>query len=288
MGINMEDRDRRLEDVLTELNMLRDTVAKLRSEQAGDVLGRLAEANYSAIFNAANDAIFIHDVETGQIIDVNEKACEMYCYPREELLRLEVGAISAGEKPYTQEDAIEHIRKAAQGEPQLFEWAGKDKAGRLFWVEVNLKRAVIGGRYRLLAIVRDVDERKQTEERLELINKAFLNLTVEPLENINSLTALLGKLLGADCVLYNRLEGDMLSSCSMWNVPEGFNPVDRAEGHVCYDVMKKGGGVVVVRNLQETEYAKTDPNVSKYSLKTYIGCSVSFGGACVGSCQATT
>ncbi|MCX5685867.1 MAG: PAS domain S-box protein [Candidatus Omnitrophica bacterium] len=280
----MDDKDRKLEDILTELNMLRDTIAEMRSQEQARLLGQSKEVNYTAIFNAANDAFFVHDIETSQILDVNKKACEMYCYPKEEMLRLDVGAISAGEKPYSQEDAIGHIRKAAEGEPQLFEWVSKDKAGRLFWVEVNLKRAVIGGKYRLLAIVRDIDERKQTEDRLRMINEAFLNFTVEPLENINSLTALLGKLLGADCALYNRLEGDTLSSCGMWNVPEGFTPIDKAKGHICYDViMKDSPGIVVVRNLPETEYAKTDPNVTKYNLKTYIGCPVSFGGSYVGS-----
>ena len=57
--------------------------------------------------------------------------------------------------------------KAAAGEPQIFEWRAKDKAGRRFWVEVNLKRAAIGGHDRLLAIVRDITDRKQAEIALQ-------------------------------------------------------------------------------------------------------------------------
>lgn len=125
-----------------------------------------SELIYGAIFNAANDAIFVHDIETGQIVDVNEKACEMYCYPKEEMLKLDVEAMSAGARPYSQEEALALIKKASDGTPQLFEWLAKDKAGRLFWVEVNLKRAVIAGKYRLLAIVRDITERKKSEEAL--------------------------------------------------------------------------------------------------------------------------
>src|SRR5690606_14900388 len=34
-----------------------------------------SEANYRAIFEAAEDAIFIHDYDTGRIVDVNPKAC---------------------------------------------------------------------------------------------------------------------------------------------------------------------------------------------------------------------
>ncbi len=121
---------------------------------------------YRAIFDTANDAIFVHDIDTGAILDVNQKMCEMYGYTREEVLRLTVEDLSAAKPPYTQKNALRKIRKAAHGEPQLFEWTAKSKSGRLFWVEVSLKRTIIQGNDRLLAIVRDITERKQAEEAL--------------------------------------------------------------------------------------------------------------------------
>ncbi len=127
---------------------------------------RASEANYRAIFDAANDAIFVHDITNGAILDVNRKMTEMYGYTPEEVRELPVEALSAGTPPYTQEEAILWIRKAVEGEPQLFEWRAKDRSGRVFWVEVNLKRAVIGGQDRLLAVVRDVTARKHVEEAL--------------------------------------------------------------------------------------------------------------------------
>lgn len=286
----MEDKDKTIEGLTAQLEVLRRLVAELKASRpekqdpaVSDAL-QAQEANYGAIFNAANDAIFVHDIETGQILDVNQKACEMYCYPREEILNLSVHALSAGEKPYTHEEAMGFVKGAAEGEPQVFQWLARDKLERLFWVEVNLKRAVIGGRYRLLAIVRDIDERKHTEERLEEINQAFLKFTADPVENINHLTALCGELLNADCALYNRLENGMLFSCGQWNVPPEFDSKNRPDGHICYDVIKQGGDeAVVVRNLPETDYAKTDPNVMAYGLKTYMGYPVRFGGSYVGS-----
>ena len=35
-----------------------------------------------------NDAISVHDIETGLVVDVNRKMCEMYGYTREETFRL--------------------------------------------------------------------------------------------------------------------------------------------------------------------------------------------------------
>lgn len=134
----------------------------------------MQETNYTAIFNAANDAIFIHDIETGHIVDANQKACEMFLYPKEELLKLKVTSLGSRNPSHTDKEAEALLKRASAGEPQIFEWLVKDKAARLFWVEINLKRAIIGGRYRLLSIVRDITDRKQAEEALEE-NERFLD-----------------------------------------------------------------------------------------------------------------
>jgi len=137
-----------------------------RRRKEAEALGE-SDATYHEIFDKANDAIFVHDTETGNILDVNLKMCEMYGYSRDEALRLNVADLSSDEPPYTQEEALRWLRRAADGEPQLFEWRAREKTGRLFWVEVNLKQATIAGKARLLAIVRDITRRKKTEEALK-------------------------------------------------------------------------------------------------------------------------
>lgn len=124
---------------------------------------RESEERFRAIFNAANDAIFIHDPETGSILDVNRKAEEMFGLSREELLRAEIGKLSSGLPSFTQEDAIAWIRKAAAGIPQLFEWRAKDKNNRLFWVEINMSLAALGAVERIIVSVRDIGDRKEAE-----------------------------------------------------------------------------------------------------------------------------
>jgi len=121
---------------------------------------------YKEIFDMINDAIFIHDVENGDILDVNRKACEMYGYPKEEIIHLNVENLSAGAPPYTKADVLDKIKKGIEGKTQLFEWQAKDKSGQLFWVEGNLKKGVIGEKERLIVVVRDINEYKQALEKL--------------------------------------------------------------------------------------------------------------------------
>ncbi|MFA6079553.1 MAG: diguanylate cyclase [Candidatus Omnitrophota bacterium] len=141
-------------------------------EKSNDADGALAasEANYRAIFDAANDAIFILDTETFNVVDVNRKGCEMFCYSRNEIECIGMEALGAGEAVNLKNDIQERVNRVSRGEPQIFEWLAKDKAGRNFWAEINLKRAVVGGKYRLLAIIRDINERKDAERRLEALN----------------------------------------------------------------------------------------------------------------------
>jgi len=139
---------------------------------------RESEATYQTIFNEANDAIFVHDIQTGRILDVNKNMCEIFGYSKEEVLTLTIESISSGEPPYTQENALQKIHKAKTEGPQVFEWQSKNKNGQLFWSEVNLKRAKIKGIDRILAVVRDITERKEAalslikaQSETEKINK---------------------------------------------------------------------------------------------------------------------
>lgn len=134
-----------------------------------------------------------------------------------------------------------------------------------------------------VGIARDITERKKMEARISSLNACFLGFSADSVENIKRLTAACGESLGAACALYNRLEGNMLSSVGQWNTPPDYNPLDKYEGHICYDVItRKSEDVFFVRNLPQTHYFKTDPNVARYGLVTYIGSVVKAGGRNVG------
>ncbi|MBN2131895.1 MAG: PAS domain S-box protein, partial [Sedimentisphaerales bacterium] len=140
--------------------LVRDITERKKAEAAL----RASERNYREIFNAANEAIFVHDPLTGAILDVNETTVRMLGYSRREILQRTVGELSADEPAYSQQKALERVAKAAGENTQLFEWLLRRKDGSRLWVEVNLKSAVIGGQRRVLAVVRDIADRKQAED----------------------------------------------------------------------------------------------------------------------------
>jgi len=126
--------------------------------------------------------------------------------------------------------------------------------------------------------------RRRMVDKLRKINETLLNLGADHRWNVNLLTALCGELLGATCALYNRLSDGMLCAKGRWHTPADFKPEDKPEGHICYDVIQRSTDeTFLVRNLQGSKYAKTDPNVAAYGLQTYFGKAVRCDGEHIGT-----
>ncbi|NVN90514.1 MAG: response regulator [Desulfuromonadales bacterium] len=121
-------------------------------------------------------------------------------------------------------------------------------------------------------------------ERVSKLNECFLGFSTDPLGNIMRLTGLCGELLGATCALYSRLDSGSLNTLGYWNIPPDFQMTDQAEGHLCNDVIKSiEDHPICIRNLPQTVYAESDPNVKRYDLMTYVGIPVRCNNRHVGS-----
>ncbi len=154
-------------ELALSINAMTDKlVAEIGGHKQAEQTLAESESRFREIFDTVSDAIFIHDAETGRIIDVNRRMCEMYGFTRDQALACGPDDLSAGTPPYSSVEAIEKIRLARAGCQQIFDWLARTRDGRLFWVEISLRVALIGNQQRILAVVRDITERKQIENKL--------------------------------------------------------------------------------------------------------------------------
>lgn len=162
-------------DIGALVSNFRDITERKKAEEA--LLS--AEANYREIFEMASDAIYVHEITTGKVLDVNLRATEITGYTKEEIIDGDPRQFITDNPDYSFQKAIEYIQKAAAGAPQLFEWLGKRKDGSNTWFEVNLKIATIAGKDRILAFFRGIDERKRNEENIRTLNEKLERKVME-------------------------------------------------------------------------------------------------------------
>ncbi len=141
-------------------------------QRAAEAAMRASEESYRTIFEASGDAIFVTDPETGRVVDANPRACALADSTLDELRSDAASVIWNGPEPYTAEVAQEQMIRAVQGEEQRFEWMSVNpRTGAPIWGEVSLQPVRLAGQPRVLALVRDIGERKAAEEALRRANE---------------------------------------------------------------------------------------------------------------------
>jgi PAS domain S-box-containing protein len=157
---------------------------------------QVSEDRFRSIFGAISEGIFIVDAATGEFAEVNAAGEAMYGYVDGELVGRDILAIFAGDTEPTRLAINARMASAAgSSSPQRFDWLAKTKDGRQFWTEVSVRFTVIGGKNVVLAIVRDLTERKAMEEQLRQAQKmeAIGQLTGGVAHDFNNL---LGVIIG--------------------------------------------------------------------------------------------
>lgn len=137
-----------------------DMTDRIKSEQQL----RESEQSYRGLFNSVADAIYIQDKD-GCFLDANQGAVEMYGYPREYFIGKFLQDLGAPGK-----NDFDHIKqllvKAFQGETQTFEFWGQRRDGQVFPKDVRLFKGTYFGKDVVIALARDITERKRAEQAL--------------------------------------------------------------------------------------------------------------------------
>jgi PAS domain S-box-containing protein len=149
---------------VTEKRQARETLARYNDQLERQVRERTAalavqSQRNATILDVALDGFFVADI-AGRLTEVNPAFCRMLGYSRAELLRLGIQDIEASEDPV---QVAAHIARVWERDHDRFESRHRRKDGGLVDVEISVNRVEIADTVQLLAIVRDISERKRGE-----------------------------------------------------------------------------------------------------------------------------
>lgn len=263
------------------------------------------EQFYKALFESAGDAIFI--MQGDCFIDCNTKTLEMFGCAREEIIGKPPYRFSPPKQPDgrdSKEKALEKINAAFGGVPQSFEWQHIKFDGTPFDAEVSLTIFVHEEKKFILAVVRDVSERKESEEAIlheRKFSELLINSSVDGIiafdrecrytlwnKGIEQMSGLQGEYVigkfafdlfpflietGEDKYYYETLEGKtVFSKDRPYDVPEtgekGFH-----ESHYSPIVAESGeivGGLIIVQVVTERKLVEEALEESEKTARALI------------------
>ena len=170
-------------------------VRDLTGRKARESALREVEDRYRVIMENANDAIFIHEISAsgpGNFIEVNESACRMLGYSRDELLALGIPDIDV---PEFQPTVPKVLAEILSKERAVFETEFLRKDRSRFPVEISARHIGLNGKSAILSIARDITDRKNAEKAIRLANRKLTLLSsVTRHDILNQITALDGYL----------------------------------------------------------------------------------------------
>jgi PAS domain S-box-containing protein len=160
------------EDTLEALASVADGMAQgIQRKRAEQDLMESRE-RYRAVVEQATDGIYILDTENGRIVETNPALGEMLGYTAEEIREMEIQDLVA----HPREEVDSNFERVlAEGQLLIGERKYRRKDGSLVDVEVNASMIHFGTKEMVCVLVRDITERKKTEEALREMREAERN-----------------------------------------------------------------------------------------------------------------
>jgi len=146
--------------------------AEVRSEE----VIRAAELSYRRLFETARDGILILDADTGRITDVNPFLIKLLGFSHDEIIGRTVGELSPIKDAGSHEMMFDRLQKVGYVRHEDLPLETRD--GRHIAVEFVSNVYQAGAKKVIQCNVRDITERKRTEEQLRA--------SLEKIGNLNS------------------------------------------------------------------------------------------------------
>jgi two-component system, cell cycle sensor histidine kinase and response regulator CckA len=162
-----DELEKRVEERTAQLREANEELSKeIAKRHKAQVALKESEKRYRTLFESAADAIYIldaHPGRLGKILSANPAAAEMHGYSLEELLTLTISDLNT---PDSAARTYERLGGMFVGQTLKKEVTHRKKDGTIFPVEINARLLEGGDRKYVLAIDRDITDRKKAEELL--------------------------------------------------------------------------------------------------------------------------
>jgi len=162
----IEEQTRELKEAhAAELRLLLNLEKENEARRTSEEELRTIEDRHRIIIQTAMDGFWLTDV-AGRLLEVNETYCQMSGYRMQELLTMCISDLETGEAANI---TAARIRQVMERGDVRYETRHRRKDGSSFDVEVSAQyRSIAGGQ--IVAFLRDISERKQTEEDIKKKN----------------------------------------------------------------------------------------------------------------------
>lgn len=260
----IKDADDGYLELLTVL--LPEVVRNSRERQArhaAEEAVRESEEKFRQLFHNANDAIYLWRLEpagvVGPCLEVNDVACRMLGYRREELLGKRPPDINA-------EESLPNIPKVTatlvEKGHTTFEMMHRTKTGKKIPVEISAHIFTFKGEKVVLSITRNISERKQAEEKIRQ-SEAKYRLLIENAGSSVIMVAADGTflLLNSMAAAHLGATPELLAGKSIHN----FFPPDVADRYI-----KRINEVIKLGRLDIDEEQAILPNGRRWVRATFI------------------
>ncbi|MBI5091239.1 MAG: PAS domain S-box protein, partial [Candidatus Hydrogenedentes bacterium] len=175
--------------------------AELERSRAERAL-RASEERLRTMFEGIDDAMFVHDFE-GRLLDCNAAACRRLGYTREELLHMRTFDIDT---PGFSSNFRKRVETQLREGRLTCEGEHRARDGRVIPVDIHTSVIEYQGKQAVLAVIRDITERKHMEEENRQIQAQMLQ--AQKLES-------LGVLAGGIAHDFNNLLMGVLGNASL-------------------------------------------------------------------------
>lgn len=253
------DKDGKLRDKIIGLGE-----SSLRKSYYPELRERLSDLErFRTLVDHSNDAIFLIEVPSGRFLDVSESACRQIGYSKNECSAMMIKDVLPDNR-----DMLDRVL-SGKAESLIFEGSILKRDGKRTPCEVNMHRQRFGGRDYVIAVARDISERKRYEESLKLTQFALdkfsdSTIWVSPEGRIVYVNDTASRWLG-----YSRED---LLSMHIWDIDPDYGTAGYRE---IWDKLKRMGGTLKFESRHVTRNGRVFPveitaSYIRYGRKEYL------------------